>query len=83
MIYAITVPYCIIESMDKYPWLQTIFKLNPLYYIVYGYRDALFYKVAFWQRPELTVYFWAVTLILLGSGLHVFKKLKVHFADVL
>ena len=64
-------------------WLMPIFKLNPLYYIVYGYRDALFYKVAFWERAGLTIYFWAFTLILLGSGIHVFKKLKVHFADVL
>jgi teichoic acid transport system permease protein len=64
-------------------WLMPVFKLNPLYYVVYGYRDALFYKVAFWQRPVLTLYFWAVVLILLGSGIHVFKKLKVHFADVL
>ena len=66
-----------------FAWLIPIFKLNPLYYVVYGYRDALFYKVAFWQRPGLTLYFWAFTLILLGSGIHVFKKLKVHFADVL
>lgn len=72
-----------LDRLDAYPWLQMIFKLNPLYYIVYGYRDALFYKVAFWDRWELTIYFWAVTLLLLGSGLHVFKKLKVHFADVL
>ena len=64
-------------------WLMPVFKLNPLYYVVYGYRDALFYKVAFWQRPVLTLYFWAVVLLLLGSGIHVFKKLKVHFADVL
>ena len=66
-----------------FAWLQPVFKLNPLYYIVYGYRDALFYKVAFWERWELTLYFWIVVLVLLGSGLHVFKKLKVHFADVL
>lgn len=72
-----------LDQLNNYPLLQMVFKLNPLYYIVYGYRDALFYKVAFWQRWELTVYFWVITLILLGSGLHVFKKLKVHFADVL
>ncbi len=72
-----------LDKLDKYPVLQFIFKLNPLYYIVYGYRDALFYKVAFWERWELSLYFWVVTLLLLGSGLHVFKKLKVHFADVL
>jgi teichoic acid transport system permease protein len=72
-----------LDVLAKYPLLQFLFKLNPLYYIVYGYRDALFYKVAFWERWELSLYFWAVALLLLGSGIYVFKKLKVHFADVL
>ncbi len=72
-----------LDKLDAYPALQFIFKLNPLYYIVYGYRDALFYKVAFWERAGLSLYFWAVTLLLLGSGIHVFNKFKVHFADVL
>ena len=75
--------YLDVLSNTPFGWLQPVFKLNPLYYIVYGYRDALFYKVAFWERWELTLYFWIVVLVLLGSGLHVIKKLKVHFADVL
>lgn len=72
-----------LDRLDKYPWLQVIFKLNPLYYIVYGYRDALLEKVWFWERPGLTLYFWCLTLALLMVGRHVFEKLRVHFADVL
>ena len=63
-----------------YHW---IFKLNPMYYVVSGYRDAFYQKVWFWQHPEMTVYFWAVALVLFGLGTAVFKRLKVHFADVL
>lgn len=63
--------------------LQIIFKLNPMYYIVMGYRDAFINKVWFWEHMELTVYFWVLTILLFALGMTVFKKLKVHFADVL
>ena len=63
--------------------LKAILKLNPMYYIVSGYREALIYKRWLWQRPGLTLYFWAVTLALLCVGLLIFRRLKKHFADVL
>lgn len=63
--------------------LVWIFKLNPMYYIVAGYRDALINKVWFWDNFYLTLWFWFVTLGLFGVGTVVFKRLKVHFADVL
>lgn len=64
-------------------WLTLIFKLNPLYYIVSGYRDAMIYKVWFWDRFDLTIYFWIVTVVFFGLGTFIFKRLKVHFADIL
>jgi ABC-type polysaccharide/polyol phosphate export systems, permease component len=60
-----------------------IFKLNPMYYIVAGYRSALIDKTWFWETYYLTGYFWAVTLAMFGVGVLLFKRLKVHFADVL
>ena len=72
-----------IDTMELSPVLLTIFKLNPMYYIVAGYRDALINKVWFWERPEITMYFWLLTIVILGLGAVIFKRLKVHFADVL
>jgi teichoic acid transport system permease protein len=63
--------------------LEKIFKLNPMYYIVYGYRDALINRVWFWERPGLTLYFWAFTIVMFLVGSRIFRKLRVHFADVL
>lgn len=63
--------------------LATIFKLNPIYYIVNGYRESLFEGVWFWQHPALTAYFWMLTIALFLFGTVVFKRLKPHFADVL
>ncbi|MCI5899950.1 MAG: ABC transporter permease [Firmicutes bacterium] len=63
--------------------LAKILKLNPMFYIVQGYRDAFVNKVWFWERPWLSLYFWIVTLVFWLIGTRLFKKLKVHFADVL
>ena len=66
-----------------HPVIMKILKLNPMYYIVSGYRDALINKTAFWEYPGLTLWFWGITLFTLWAGTTVFKRLRVHFADVL
>src|SRR5690606_11895541 len=64
--------------------LPKIMKLNPLYYLIEGYRSALFginwYFIEHWQY---TLYFWLVVLLLFwfGSMLHV--KFRRHFIDYL
>ncbi|GEQ20930.1 hypothetical protein CBU02nite_14360 [Clostridium butyricum] len=63
--------------------LQWIVKLNPMYYIVEGYRDTFINHVWFFERYFQTVYFWVMTLGLFVIGTVIFKKLKPHFADVL
>lgn len=60
-----------------------ILKLNPMYYVIVGYRDAMINNVYFWSHPAETIYFWAFTIIMFIIGTTVFKKLKVHFADVM
>ena len=62
---------------------QWIFKINPMYYIVSGYRQSLYEGVWVWDRFAINIYFWVITIILLAIGTTVFKRLKVHFADVL
>ncbi len=63
--------------------LRTIFEMNPMYYVVEGYRGALIDRIWFWQRPRLTIYFWCVCLLILWVGRRIFGKLRVHFADIL
>ena len=71
------------ETMNLPGWLSTILKFNPMYYIVEGYRDALLMKAWFWEKPWLTLYFWVFSIGFFGLGTMVFRKLKIHFADVL
>ncbi|PWA12887.1 teichoic acid ABC transporter permease [Pueribacillus theae] len=64
--------------------IATILKLNPLYYLIEGYRTALFgtgwYFIEHWKY---SLYFWAVVIVLFlfGSMLHV--KFRRHFIDYL
>ncbi len=62
---------------------EFIFKLNPLFYIVEGYRDTFINKIWFWEHYNLTMYFWLIVIVLLYFGTKLFKKLSPHFADVL
>lgn len=65
------------------PVIVTLLKLNPLVYVVNGYRSAIYGKQWFFEDFFSTMYFWIVTVVLFGFGALVFKRLKVHFADVL
>lgn len=74
----------IMWQLDTLPdKLQLVMKLNPLFYIVRGYRQALITKEWFWTYWQNTLYYWGVVVILFVLGTNVYKKLKVHFADVL
>ena len=64
----------------KFHW---IFQLNPMNYIVQGYRSALLDHSWFWEQPGYTAYFWAFTVIMYVIGVRSFQKLRPHFADVL
>src|SRR5699024_3009552 len=72
-----------INMLAGHPFLMRIFKFNPIYYIVTGYRDSILGGVGIWHHWKWGVYFWVITAFLFVFGSVVFKKLKVHFADVL
>lgn len=71
------------KSLADHPVIQKVLQLNPMYYIVSGYRDAFVMKHWFWERPLWTVYFWVFTLVCFFLGNWIFQRLRVHFADVL
>lgn len=65
---------------NQFLWLM---KLNPMYYIVNGFREALIDKVWFWNQIDSTINFWLITIFIYALGMHIFKKLRPHLADVL
>ena len=65
------------------PWVVTVLKINPLYYIINGYRTCFTKQEVFWNHPALTVYFWVFTAAVWIIGCRVFLALRPHFADEL
>jgi len=60
-----------------------VMQYNPAYYLVEGYRDSLIYNTWFWEKVDLGIQFWIITLLFFFGGAVVFRKLRPHFADVL
>jgi lipopolysaccharide transport system permease protein/teichoic acid transport system permease protein len=63
--------------------IQFFFKLNPMFYIVQGYRESFLYFIPFWHHWQMTLYFWGITGIVFVLGATIFLRLRPHFADVL
>lgn len=65
---------------EKY---KPFIKLNPMTYIVEGYRSAVYEQQWFWEHFYSSTYFWIVTALLFVASALIFKKLKPMFADVM
>ena len=65
---------------ETYWW---IFKINPLFYLVSGYRDSFMGGSWFWEHLVQTACFWAVTILLDVLGRKFFRRMSPHFADMI
>ncbi len=66
-----------------FPWLNRFLMLNPVTFIVSGYRNALVNKVWFFQQPKRLLYFTCWIIILIVLSLWSYKKLRKDIPDVL
>ncbi|MFD1172396.1 ABC transporter permease [Oceanobacillus picturae] len=73
-----------IALLEDYKFIMDIMKLNPLFYLIEGYRSAFFtsnwYFITHW---EYTLYFWGVVVILLLVGATLHLKFRKQFIDYL
>ena len=64
--------------------LVWLIKLNPLYYIVEGYRQAFFGDNTYpWTDTYAFVCFWGIVILCFWGARIAMKKMEPHFADVL
>lgn len=63
--------------------IQTILKLNPVTYLVTGFRNSFMSKSWFFENPRQTAVFAAELVIMLLLGLWSYKKLRREIPDVL
>ena len=75
----------ILWNADKIaiPWLKKFLNLNPVTFLVNGFRNCLINKVWFWEQPKRLLYFCIITFILFILALWSYKKLRKDIADVL
>lgn len=70
--------------LDDFPVLMKIMTLNPVYYLIEGYRAAFFgsewYFATHW---ELTVIFWVFVVVLFTFGSMLHMKFRRHLIDYL
>ena len=65
------------------PWLKKALMVNPVTYLVGGFRNCLINKIWFWEQPKRLLYFCIVTLILGILALWIYKKVRKEIPDVL
>ncbi len=65
------------------PWLRRFLNLNPVTFLVNGFRNCFINKIWFWEQPKRLMYFIIITIILLILGIWSYKKLRKEIADVL
>lgn len=63
--------------------LNGIMKLNPVYYIVQGYRDVIFEQKTIFAHPVMTLYFWGLVLVMFVVGCALMYKFKRKFIDMI
>ena len=63
--------------------IKPFLKLNPLAYIVEGYRSSIYGESWFFEHFYSSTYFWIVTALIFVLSSLIFKKLKPQFADVM
>jgi teichoic acid transport system permease protein len=64
-------------------WAKVVLQMNPMYFVVEGYRSALLPERNAFEFGALHLYFWTLTLLVLVVGAAVFRRFESDFADVL
>jgi teichoic acid transport system permease protein len=65
-----------------YPF-DIIVMLNPVFYLIEGFRFSFLGGGSFMEDPFYTLYFWGVTILILFLGAVTHVKLRNRFVDYL
>jgi teichoic acid transport system permease protein len=69
------------DPVNLPPYLQTLLKLNPIYYLIDGFRKSFLFEIWFFEDLTYTFYFWAFTFIILFIGAALHLKFRRNFVD--
>lgn len=72
-----------IDTMKDIPWLKTLLKINPVTYLVEGYRNCFIHKTWIWESPKTLIAFLVILLVLIIAAVWVYRRLRKEIPDVL
>ncbi len=64
-------------------WLKKLLRLNPVTYIVNGFRSCFIEGIWFWEQPKRFMYFAIATIIMWILAIWSYKKFRKEIPDVL
>jgi teichoic acid transport system permease protein len=72
----------ILWDMEKLPEMYVkILKLNPLYYLIEGYRKTFIFEEWFFTDWIYMIYFWVTTLLIIYIGSLIHIRFRKQFVD--
>ena len=81
LLFYVSGPIWDIENRNLPVWMVKILKINPIYYIIEGFRDTFLNRGWFWEKTTYGLIFWGMVLILLILGSHLHMKFRAKFVD--
>ena len=63
--------------------LKKFLMVNPVTFLINGFRNCFINKIWFWEQPKRLLYFCVIIFVLLLASLWSYKKLRKDIADVL
>ena len=71
-----------INSIDV-PWLKSLLMINPITFLVEGYRNCFINQVWIWEQPKRLMYFLIILAVLIILAIWTYKRLRKEIPDVL
>lgn len=72
-----------INTLKDIPWLKALLKINPVTYLVEGYRNCFIHKTWIWESPKTLIAFLVILVVLTIAAIWVYRRLRKEIADVL
>lgn len=81
LLFYVSGPIWDIQSRNFPDWLIDTLQLNPIYYLINGFRETFLSQGWFFQAPTLALVFWGIIVIILLVGSHLHMKFRARFVD--
>lgn len=81
LLFYVSGPIWNIQSRNFPMVVVKLLELNPVYYIITGFRESFLSQGWFWEKPTVTLIFWGLVLTILIIGTHIHMKFRARFVD--